>query len=374
MSTDIVLNEKREELKRQLAAGEYKTLVDICLAWFERLLRKITRRSRPLPLWVVTVIFYIVIQLIVYAVILIAGDWGEYHKLTETLGVGYEIGFLINIAIGILFVISMIIINQYIGRLVVLWRDSLLDITESEASLKEFNDWLKKTCDWRLHLLAIIIPNIILDPFGFKLIGILLGISSYSLLFSTIVVDLIGWAILYQLLMVILLSVKLRRYDLKLFAADPASSEIISRLSGELGFFVYYIAIFAAIVTLAFSAQGLLPILGVGLVLVLWLPLIILFILNQTSLSNIIRRAKWKTLNEIQARVEKLQETENYSDKETMEAISRLMEYHNSVKSTRNSAVDLGTALNFINSLLLPLIAFILGNLDLLKTFLAKLP
>jgi hypothetical protein len=40
------------------------------------------------------------------------------------------------------------------------------------------------------------------------------------------------------------------------------------------------------------------------------------------------------------------------------------------VKATRNSAIDLNAILGFINSLLLPLLAFLLANLDLvLKLF-----
>jgi len=99
-----------------------------------------------------------------------------------------------------------------------------------------------------------------------------------------------------------------------------------------------------------------------------------MFALNHTSLSSIIRRAKWKTLNEIQVKVEKLQAVENFEDKETMEAINRLMDYHDRVKATRNSALDFGTYLNFINSLLLPLLAFILGNLDLVLNLFTRNP
>src|SRR5258705_13561946 len=99
-----------------------------------------------------------------------------------------------------------------------------------------------------------------------------------------------------------------------------------------------------------------------------------MFILNQTSLSSIIRRAKWKTLNEIQAKVEKLQEMENFADKETMDAIKRLMDYHDRVKATRNSALDFNTVLSFINSLLLPLLAILLGNLDRLMALLPQRP
>jgi hypothetical protein len=68
--------------------------------------------------------------------------------------------------------------------------------------------------------------------------------------------------------------------------------------------------------------------------------------------------------------VEKLQTSKDFGNQETMDAIKRLMDYHDRVKSTRDSALDFRTYLSFINSLLLPLLAFILGNLDLvLKLF-----
>jgi len=104
------------------------------------------------------------------------------------------------------------------------------------------------------------------------------------------------------------------------------------------------------------------------------LSIIAVFVLNQSSLSSLVRHAKWKTLNEIQAKVEKLQSAKKFSDQESMDAINRLLDYHDRVNKTRNSALDLRTYLNFINSLLLPLLAFILGNLDLLKTFFTRQP
>lgn len=176
--------------------------------------------------------------------------------------------------------------------------------------------------------------------------------------------------------MVILLTARLRRYDLKLFSADPGSSEVISRLSGELGFFVYFVAFFATILTLVNSWLGAFFTLAIGFVLVLflWLPITILFILNQTSLSGIIRRAKWKTLNEAQAKIEKLRASKSFGSPKTMDAISKLMDYHDRVKATRNSALNSGAILSFINSLLLPLLAFLLGNLDKLMALLPQRP
>jgi len=367
MTTDTALIEKREYLKRRLASGEYKTLVDICLGWFERLLQKVTRRTEPLPLWFVTMTLCVVIIVVTNAAIYFAGDWTAYLRNGASFGFGYEIGFLINLSNGAIFIIMTIFINQYINRFFILWRDTIFDRTESLTSVKKIEAWLKKCCNWRLHLLLTIVFTIWSSSAGFFLGNAIPGLDTggYGLMFTNTVNYIITSLMVYQFIMVILLYASLRNYDLKLFAADPGNSEFLSRLSGELGFLVYITAFFIAVLSFWLSRLGLFASsLGIVVILVWWLPLIALFILYQTNLSSIIRRAKWKTLNEIQSQVEELRATNNLKDKETMEAINRLMDFHDRVKATRNSAIDSNTILNFINSLLLPLLAFLLGNLD----------
>src|SRR5262245_3967832 len=127
MPTDTALIEKREELKRRLASGEYKTLVDVFLGWFERLLRKITRQSKPLPLWFVAVALCVITAAITNAAIYLAGDWTTFLGIGASFGFGPEIGFLINILNGFLIIIIMIVINQYINRFFILWRDIIFD-------------------------------------------------------------------------------------------------------------------------------------------------------------------------------------------------------------------------------------------------------
>src|SRR5215510_15972436 len=136
MTTDIALIEKREELKRRLAAGEYKTLVDIFLEWFDRMLRKITRQAKPLPLWFITVALCIISAAVTSAIIYFAGDWTAYLRNGASFGFGNELGFLISTINGFLIIIVTVVINQYINRFFILWQDTILDRTESLASLK----------------------------------------------------------------------------------------------------------------------------------------------------------------------------------------------------------------------------------------------
>ena len=52
MTTDTALIEKREDLKRRLAAGEYKTLVDVLFDKMSRVIQRLIRSSRPISAWV----------------------------------------------------------------------------------------------------------------------------------------------------------------------------------------------------------------------------------------------------------------------------------------------------------------------------------
>ena len=88
-----------------------------------------------------------------------------------------------------------------------------------------------------------------------------------------------------------------------------------------------------------------------GLTLVL---IIAFFATNQIALGKIISRAKWKTLNEIQAQIEKLRAQEDIPGEKTLEHLGKLMDYHDRIKATRGSALDVGASLRFLNSLLLP--------------------
>ena len=373
MTTDLTLTEKREELKRRLATGEYKTLVDVCLEWFESLLRKITRRKEQLTLWVTSTVLVLIMSFVGFLIIYFTDNLFVITGLPSQTSL--IINFLIILFFGGQAITSSIAINQLTKSSFFLLHDMVLDSIESAESIDNLKNWLEATCNKRSHLLVASIGGVFAGLYARSLLNtslfILIGSGAT---FSIIVFSIFSTVFLQLLFMILLLSGKLSTYHLKLFTPDPSSSELIFQLSNKLNLVAYFVGVYAAIMTFVFVESGFFTSAGIFLVLVLWLPLIALFILNQTSLASIIRRAKWKTLNEIQSQVEELRATNNLKDKETMEAINRLMDFHDRVKATRNSAIDLRTVLNFINSLLLPLLAFLLGNLDKVLLLFSKKP
>ncbi len=360
---DAALLQAREDLKKQLAAGEYQTLVDVILLGTGRLIEKITRRSKPLPKWLSAVFLIVITYALGFGVMLVAGDLPRFYELVESYG---AFGAPVALLTSSLAIVSMLLINSYIHRFFALWYTVMLDATESIATLSDFRQWLRRVSNWRLHLLFAVVGGIMAGTYAISAMTALAGpLAGYGFILSFLLFSMFSAAFIYLLLCVLDLSLRLRRYELKLFAADPSASEAISRLSSLLSLGVYLVAAYGALLTfIVASSGGLLLALGPFLLVWLWLPIIAIFVLNQTSLSSIIRRVKWKTLNGIQAQVEALQAAGNDSSKETMDAINRLLDYHDRVKATRGSALDLRAGLNFLNSLLLPLLGFLLANLD----------
>jgi hypothetical protein len=128
------------------------------------------------------------------------------------------------------------------------------------------------------------------------------------------------------------------------------------------------IAAFSAIFTLYFGiffgADKSWTWFGLMVIFIGWLPVTIQFVANQAGIGKIIATAKWKTLSAVQAKIEWLHEEGDLTDRETIETMNYLMDYHDRIAATRSSAFGLATGLSFFNQLLLPLLAFLLANLD----------
>jgi hypothetical protein len=355
LAEDTALLEKRAELKRQLAAGEYKTLVDVMLDGTGRLVQKLTRNPKLPPFWFSAVVLALIILLISLLTSILLG---EFYPLRRDW-IPIEISFVV---ISLAFPIA---VKIYSSMLSVTLRDYILDAIESAADLADLQRWLALVSDKKGQLFFSLAYAILISFYGLILFMIISGgFFGFGPTVLIIILNFLVGTSLYYFLPNLILPIRLSGYQFKLYAADPSSSEVIGRLSEMLTNVVYLGAALAAISTLLIVLLGLLETSIIIMFLLVWGLLAAGFAINQYALAKIITNAKWKTLNDIQTQVEKLAVEENIADKEKMEALNRLMDYHDRIRATRNSALDLRAGLNFLNSLLLPLIAFVLANLD----------
>lgn len=176
------------------------------------------------------------------------------------------------------------------------------------------------------------------------------------------------WCLYYVYPFFVVLPTRLSRYKLELFPLDPSCSQVVEAFS-QLSTGAMYVTLVYMIGFIASLSYFRIVTPGTSLLLVIvaWVPVLALYALSQSGLSKTISRVKWETLDGIQAKIVKIQSGEGVPTKEELEYLDVLVKHHERIRGTRNSAVDLRARLSFLNTLVLPLLAFAIANWHNLK-------
>jgi len=357
VAEDSALVEKRNELKHQLAAREYVTLLELILNGTDRLIQRLLRRQTPVSDWFSALLISIVSVLINS---LIAFALGATYALDSE-------GMLLQVWIaGLCF--AILIFAKKVNHLI---HDTLcestLDAIESTSDLVDLHHRFTAFYDLRKQWLAGLASGIVLGLYSPMVAASIKdwpsGVGMTALSVITFFLSGIGC---YYASLIFGLPNWLSRYQFKLYTADPSSSEVIQRLSDMMGSILFRLALVFVVFTLGLIYFELLTSQTANLFLAvaMWGPLVAIFLGSQQAWRTIITRAKWQTLNEIQAKIETIKAEQNIAEEATMETVNRLIDYHDRIKAKRNTALDVRGGLNFINSLLLPLLGFVIGNID----------
>lgn len=168
----------------------------------------------------------------------------------------------------------------------------------------------------------------------------------------------------YGLLSLFAFASVMDRLSLVLYSDDPASSPILLQLANQFRGYVLGLALASAVLLFLL---GILDALNITVILivvvVLWIPMLALFILGNQAFSQQIIRVKHARLENLQFEIMKQSNVENF-DKDTIAYITSLMDLRDRVKATRNSLYNLESFINLISSLALPLLAALLSAVD----------
>jgi hypothetical protein len=354
----------RSAIRKQMEAGGYRSLGGIILDGIGRCVQWAARRPEPPTSWWYTGGVVILINaLIGFAVSLALGEplsTGEIQLSVWAAALG-----------GLMLIANKVTVQMFLET----FRQSPLGAIDSTDDLRHFQHWLKANFELKRPLFFGLLFGPLLGA------GLLLfWVQKNDELFHIgplIVSMLAGFqsllVIYYLYPFYVALPVHTSRYRFKLYAANPSSSQLIDELSDLFTAIMYITVGYIIFVILSMTYFKLVTV-GASLFLVVmaWVPAVALFAGGQRSLSKVISKAKWETLRAIQAKIEKLQ-AEDITSKEALERLNKLIDYHDRIKNTQDSALNLRTRLDFLNSLLLPLIAFVLSNWSQVVTLLRSL-
>ena len=342
-------------LKLRLTNGGDQTLIDVLASRVNRFLHVLSLGAWDAPFWCSAAFLCV----LVWSVgLLISGLLGEFDPKRLQIVPVEAIGVLLAFA-------SLIIFKFYLDSFITRLRDEILDSIIAPSKLDGLEGWLDQLFNYRLHAVFCLVYGL---GFGLYVVRELSrlydGFIGFGAALTCCLVAFIWGIPMYFLLLFLLLPGRLSRCEYRLFKVDPSSSEVVARLSGLFSGMTYLYGVVAMGSMIYLAYAGLLRSMVIPSIIVAWLPIILLFSLGQHSMRTVIARGKLSTLGEIQSNIERIQAEEELSEKETLEKINRLMDFHDRIKGTRSSALNLRSGLDLLNSLLLPIVGSLLGNIQ----------
>jgi hypothetical protein len=356
---DTALCKKRSELKQEITCGMQILLMGLIFDYTGRLIQKLTRRSSSPPFYYLVIVVALIIHLPGLLSAMVLNENRQFARL-------WMGGFLsLELAIAGL-VVAKININYVLQNL----RDHVVDAIEPLDHLSDLQQWLPNFWAIRKQVIFFVTCGLVLGTWSMfswsQMMGEFVG-------WSFAVSAFLMWAILgvpaYYIFLMVLLPLRLSRYRYNLFEANPNHSDVVRHLSLTLKNYTYVIAGFFAFATFFFGVASPIPSLrswnfSIIILVTGWIPLTAQFISNRAALKQIVRTAKWRTLKAIECRIKTIQDRADLADKETMECITRLMDYHDRISATHDTALEFRARLSFVTQILLTVLAYILSNID----------
>ncbi|MBI5964090.1 MAG: hypothetical protein HY863_11485 [Chloroflexi bacterium] len=357
------LAKARAAFRAELETEDYQTLLDIMSYPVDGIIRRINRKSKTTPFWV---------SILILEGLILGLGFGISAAIGEAPGGKVQILELFNVLISFCFII---LVKSYFDKLKKGFSSDFLEYVNSRESLENIKKWFARTTKRTKPLLWGVIFSVVFSsalafygPFLiYQIKGGLLGWGpTVLLLLANFPIGTGG----YYLWISRDFRVQAKSWDFKIYEPDPSKSIAILKFSKLLSIPVLIIAFLAALTTLAFSITRTfsLPILAIA-VICGWYPMLSIFIRNHIALASIISRAKEDKLIELQKMIADF-EPKGLETREGIEYLHKLMDYHDRIAGTPNTALNFRITFGFVNTLLLPLATLLITNLgSIIKLF-----
>jgi hypothetical protein len=245
----------------------------------------------------------------------------------------------------------------------------LPDILE-HSSANDMMGWVKLVTNRRREALTVMIFLCMVEISW--IVGINMDFSQpVSWAFLTLVSIGLAVSILHGtwvLYLILFYSHFFKQLKLNLFQDNPSGTvplQVLHRTSGQL------LLVLAIIVTLGLPASAFSSMFRVTLVVMsavgVGIPLLIFYIATENAFSNHIRDAKYRRLAQLQKQISDLEMKEVETNADRVKFIRELLDFHEQIKRTPNSLVNVDSLLNLLGSLALPFLGALLNILDIWK-------
>jgi hypothetical protein len=168
---------------------------------------------------------------------------------------------------------------------------------------------------------------------------------------------------LYWLLVIsITLAFTIRQLTVNLFPDDPSKTPVMQtmhQLSSNLLITVALLLALNIVVAIPLNIYSRTYLIAV--ISAFWTPLLLYFLLSESAFAHLLITARLQRLATLQQQVMEIENNQDMSQKEPAEAVNRLLNLHDRVKSAPASMINLSSIANLLGSLALPLLGALLS-------------
>lgn len=239
---------------------------------------------------------------------------------------------------------------------------SIVTSLRDPRDMRDALSWLRLTFNRRRQLYFCLAISALATPAS--MFGLVLADHSDWVNGGSVLLALLGWFLgatgWYFLIPGVALSSRLRRYELSLFEADPANSQVVRSICSMMHSALFVSAAIATLFTtgIFLIAPGNLQLQISFSVVCAWGPLLFTMTYYQYSLAVVIRRTKARVLMPLERTLAAAQKDVLTKDSTQVERLGKLMDMHRRILVTSNTALDWRGSFATVNTLLLPLASF----------------
>lgn len=307
--------------------------------------------------------------------LIMLGPWAFIGRALNELGQTDDLLWLSGVII-----VELVVVGIAIGYGVIqdLFHNIAFVVVEritNDSDLSRLVNWLRSTWSVKNVSTFVLIMAMIWIFSGVMSFGVNKGeFPGFGFLTSVVFVGLFAGVGFYVTFWVCLLASNLGNYQYEIDSFFPADAEIVRNISETLTRNVYILAAYFAVFTLLGSSPlmngKLRDVASIPFVLIVWVVITAQFTLAHSTLGKIVNGAKLKTLGSIRSTINSLEAKGDITEKETAEKILCLMDIYDRVKTVKGDTFDFKSFSTFVSQLMLPLLGWLLGNLDKLQTHL----
>lgn len=348
----------RESLREEIERVYQTSLMRKYWGFIGRALALLVRRKGEAPAWISFTVAFILVQVITSVVKIALKEEGTALMATPR----FSYPMLAYCWFGLL------IFQAQIERFVHFLKTDLMDSLDLQESQPAIESWLRsagaRSLQAPVMLVFVIWMTLVTVAVIFGQRGQPVEITVYVL--TTLVFIQIIPHLYWILVAAVAYAFSIRAWKFNLFPDDPSATPIIQSLHRISNRFLLSIAFLLALNQLIALPVGIYSEFYILVMIAsLWTPTLIFFVVRESTFANLLVRAKLNRLASIQQQIMDIENKQDISQKEPAEAIKRLLELHDRVKSAPASMINLSSVTNLLGSLALPLLGALLSIFDI---------